>query len=373
MSDGWALQLGTSHHLGQNFTRAYGITYTDRDNVQRHPHHTSWALSTRVIGGLIMAHGDDLGLVMPPRVAPIQVVVVPVVRSNDPEGSAAVEEACRRIEAGGGDVRLRVDRREGIRPGEKYAHWELRGVPLRLTVGVRDLADGRVTVTRRFDGESWTEPVDGVAGRLPALLQEAHERTWDRAWELLQERSVEVRSLDGCAGPSRCSRCSPTPPSASGGSARMRSPRRPMRSPSGCSAGTAAVSRGGASPAASLRPRSRSSLARTESGERGARAEARALSAGHAAWPSGPTLMRRHLYSCIRVFVYSRVFAYSRIRLYSRIRVFACIRVRMKMSSPRGSWSRLDAGAVDPRGEDRSLGMRAPTRIRPWARGALPV
>ena len=143
-----------------------------------------------------MAHGDDLGLVMPPRVAPIQAVVVPVVRSNDLEGSASVEEACRRIEAGGGDVRLRVDRREGIRPGEKYAHWELRGVPLRLTVGARDLAEGRVTVTRRVDGESWTEPVEGVAGRLPALLQEAHQRTWDRAWALLQERSVEVHSLD---------------------------------------------------------------------------------------------------------------------------------------------------------------------------------
>ena len=181
MSDGWALQSGTSHHLGQNFTRAYGISFTDRDNVQQHPHQTSWGLSTRVIGGLIMAHGDDLGLVMPPRVAPIQVVVVPVVRSNDPEGSASVEEACRRIEAGGGDVRLRVDRREGIRPGEKYAHWELRGVPLRLTVGARDLAEGRVTVTRRVDGESWTEPVEDVAGRLPALLEEAHQRTWDRA------------------------------------------------------------------------------------------------------------------------------------------------------------------------------------------------
>ena len=170
MSDGWALQSGTSHHLGQNFTRAYGITYSDRENVLQHPFQTSWGLSTRIIGGLIMAHGDDAGLVMPPRVAPIQVVVVPVTRSNDPEGAVAVDEACRRIEAEAGEVRLRIDRREGVRPGEKYAHWELRGVPLRVTVGARDLAAGQVTVTRRVDGESWTEPLDGVATRVDGMI-----------------------------------------------------------------------------------------------------------------------------------------------------------------------------------------------------------
>ena len=196
MSDGWALQAGTSHQLGQNFTRAYGITFSDRENALQHPFQTSWGLSTRIIGGLIMAHGDDSGLVMPPRVAPIQAVVVPVVRSNDPEGSRAVEEACRRIEAEADGVRLRVDRREGIRPGEKYAHWELRGVPLRLTVGARDLAEQRVTVTRRADGESWTEPLDGVGARLPAMIEQAHVRTRARAETLLRDRTVEVSTLD---------------------------------------------------------------------------------------------------------------------------------------------------------------------------------
>jgi prolyl-tRNA synthetase len=132
---------------------------------------------------------------MPPRVAPIQVVVVPIVRSNDAEGSEAVEAVCAAVEAGAGDVRIRVDRREGIRPGEKYAHWELRGVPLRLTVGPRDLAQGQVTVTRRVDGESWTEPVAGLAGRLPGLLLQAQERTLARARAMMQDRSVEVRSL----------------------------------------------------------------------------------------------------------------------------------------------------------------------------------
>jgi prolyl-tRNA synthetase len=196
MSDGWALQSGTSHHLGQNFTRAYGISYTDRQNSIQNPFETSWGLSTRIVGGLIMAHGDDQGLVIPPRIAPIQVVVVPVVRSNDPEGSAAVENACRGLEAAAGETRLRVDRREGIRPGEKYAHWELRGVPLRVTVGTRDLADGKVTLTRRVDGESWTEPLEGVAGRFPALLEEAQRVTRARAQARLDEGSVEVGTLE---------------------------------------------------------------------------------------------------------------------------------------------------------------------------------
>jgi prolyl-tRNA synthetase len=197
MADGWALQSGTSHHLAQNFTRAYDIVYSDRDNQQQHPFQTSWGLSTRMIGAVIMAHGDDAGLVLPPRVAPVQVVVVPIVRSNDATGSEAVEAAVRRIErdvpAG---VRLRVDRREGIRPGEKYAHWELRGVPLRMVVGAKDLAEGQVTVVRRVDGTQEGVPVDGVAARLPSMLDDAQKTMFRRAAERMAERSVEVNTLD---------------------------------------------------------------------------------------------------------------------------------------------------------------------------------
>src|SRR5215472_8197927 len=197
MRDGWALQAGTSHHLGQNFTRAYGIQFSDRDNELQNPFQTSWGLSTRVIGGLIMAHGDDAGLIMPPRVAPIQVVVVPIVRSNDVEGSAAVEEAVARIEReAAGSVRLRVDRRQGIRPGEKYAHWELRGVPLRVVVGAKDLADGVVTVVRRVDGEQSRVPVDTLAVQLPRLLDEAHHALRARALTMLDDYSREVSTLD---------------------------------------------------------------------------------------------------------------------------------------------------------------------------------
>jgi prolyl-tRNA synthetase len=197
MSDGMALQSGTSHHLGQNFTRAYDITYSDRDNVLQYPYQTSWGFSTRVIGAVIMAHGDDRGLVLPPRVAPVQVVVVPIERSNDPDGVAAVKEACTALQAQlDGRVRLRVDRREGIRPGEKYAHWELRGVPLRVVVGARDLASGNVTVVRRVDGEQTTVPVDQLAARLPGLLDDTQATIRSRAQTFLAEHSVEVATLD---------------------------------------------------------------------------------------------------------------------------------------------------------------------------------
>ncbi len=198
MSDGLALQAGTSHHLAQNFTTAYDITVTGRDNTLIHPHQTSWGLSTRVIGGVIMAHGDDSGLVLPPRVAPVQVIVVPISRSNDPEGAALVDAAVERLEReAAGQVRLKVDRREGIRPGEKYAHWELRGVPLRVVVGTKDLAGGDVTVVRRVDGETSVVPLDALAGRLPRMLDDAQAAIRRRAQDLLAERSREVATLDG--------------------------------------------------------------------------------------------------------------------------------------------------------------------------------
>jgi prolyl-tRNA synthetase len=198
MSDGLALQAGTSHHLGQNFTRAYDITFTDRDNTLQNPFQTSWGLSTRMIGGVIMGHGDDQGLVLPPRVAPVQAIVVPISRSNDPDGVRTVEEAVQKLErqVQGSGVRLRVDRREGVRPGEKYAHWELRGVPLRVVVGAKDLAEGMVTVVRRVDGEQARVPVDTVGIELPRLLDEAHHAMRVRSQAMLDSLSREVRTLD---------------------------------------------------------------------------------------------------------------------------------------------------------------------------------
>ena len=197
MSDGLALQSGTSHHLGQNFTRAYDIAYSDRENQRQHPFQTSWGLSTRTVGAVIMAHGDDMGLILPPKVAPIQVIVVPITRSNDEAGTAVVEEATARLErecpAG---VRLRVDRRDGMRPGEKYAHWELRGVPLRIVVGAKDLADGNVTLVRRLDRTQEAVPIADLAASLPDRLVTTQQAMLDRARQRLEERSVDVTTLD---------------------------------------------------------------------------------------------------------------------------------------------------------------------------------
>jgi len=196
MADGWALQMGTSHQLGQNFTKAYDIKYTDRENALQFPFQTSWGMSTRTIGGLIMAHGDDQGLVMPPRVAPVQAVIIPITRSNDEEGSAAVTSACERIKKEVMSVRIKVDNREGIRPGEKYATWELKGAPLRITVGARDLAEDSVTVTRRVDGVETKLTLDKLVATLPQLVEEAHTATFERALARRQERSVDVATLD---------------------------------------------------------------------------------------------------------------------------------------------------------------------------------
>jgi prolyl-tRNA synthetase len=148
MRDGKALQAATSHYLGQGFSRTYGVRYTGRDGSEQHPYATSWGATTRLVGGIVMAHGDERGLRLPPRVAPQQVVVVPIVRED---GRAAVLEACAALaaELRAAGVRVRVDDRPDHRPGFKFHEWELKGVPLRIEVGPRDLAAGVVTVARR--------------------------------------------------------------------------------------------------------------------------------------------------------------------------------------------------------------------------------
>ena len=146
MRDKKALQAGTSHMLGQNFARAAGIEFLDRDNIRKNPYGTSWGFSTRMVGATVMAHGDDSGLVLPPNVAPIQVVIVPIFRKD--EDKAAVAEAIDRLQAAlaetpeGKAVRVKVDWSDDS-PGFKYNHWELRGVPFRLEIGPRDVAAGQ--------------------------------------------------------------------------------------------------------------------------------------------------------------------------------------------------------------------------------------
>ena len=166
MKDGKALQMVTSHDLGQNFARAFEVSFQSEDGQSEYCHTTSWGASTRLVGGLIMAHGDDQGLVVPPRVAPIQVIVIPV-RDDDAVG-AAIERVLEDLSAVG--VRARADKGRGSF-GRRVTDWEIKGVPLRVEVGPRDLAEGVVTLVRRDTGEKVTRPIQGLASAAVALLE----------------------------------------------------------------------------------------------------------------------------------------------------------------------------------------------------------
>ncbi|MFW6193611.1 MAG: proline--tRNA ligase [Gemmatimonadota bacterium] len=152
MKDNRALQAGTSHYLGRNFARAFGVRYQTEDGEHDWVHNTSWGVSTRLIGALIMAHGDDDGLVLPPELAPHQVVVVPIWTDDD-ERSLVLEAAGRVRNVLSGDVRVHVDDRETVSPGAKFYEWERKGVPLRIEIGPREVADQRIVVVRRFTPE----------------------------------------------------------------------------------------------------------------------------------------------------------------------------------------------------------------------------
>jgi prolyl-tRNA synthetase len=199
MGDRRALQSGTSHNLGQNFARAFEIRYLDRGNELQFCWTTSWGLSTRFIGAIIMTHGDDQGLIMPPKLAPIQAVVVPIGRSD--EERAAVTAAVGPVMAAlaGAGVRAKLDDREGFSPGFKFNDWEMRGVPLRIEIGPRDAAKRVVTLARRDvpgrDGKS-TAPQDGLADAVTRLLAEIQTALYDRALAFRRANTHEPRSYE---------------------------------------------------------------------------------------------------------------------------------------------------------------------------------
>jgi prolyl-tRNA synthetase len=199
MSDGKALQSGTSHHLGQNFTKVYDITYADKENQRSYPYGTSWGLSTRVIGGLIMCHGDESGLIMPPRVAPIQVVIVPIYRGEAERETVldAVDALATDLAASsrydGQPLRVHVDDRDE-KPGYKFNDWELRGVPLRVEIGPRDIAAGQATVVERIDRQKTAVPIGELAARLAETLVQFQVRLLERALAMRDSFTVEVES-----------------------------------------------------------------------------------------------------------------------------------------------------------------------------------
>ena len=194
MRDGMALQMGTSHYFGQNFARAYDISFSNKDNERELCYSTSWGISTRLVGALVMAHGDDSGLIVPPMVAPIQVVIVPIFR--DAESRAKVEAFIGgwigELKAAG--IRHRVDWRDE-RPGDKYAHWEMKGVPLRLNVGGRDADAGQVELVDRLSRQRRPVPVAGIGGRLKEELTSFQKALFARAQDFLSENTFELSTL----------------------------------------------------------------------------------------------------------------------------------------------------------------------------------
>jgi prolyl-tRNA synthetase len=197
MRDRRALQCATSHFLGQNFARAYDVTFLNERGEQEHAWGTSWGMSTRMVGGVIMTHGDDRGLRLPPAVAPVQLVIVPIYSSDDEKGRVLAVATKVRDACAGSGIRTRLDDRDQHRPGFKFSEWELKGVPLRAEVGPRDVDGDRVVLAARTEGSRETvSTTDAIAG-MAARLEEIQKVMFDEAREF---RDANSHSADDYAG-----------------------------------------------------------------------------------------------------------------------------------------------------------------------------
>ncbi|MCQ2602973.1 MAG: proline--tRNA ligase [Clostridia bacterium] len=191
MLDGKSLQAGTSHYLGQNFASAFEVKYLDKDGQLKQPYQTSWGVSTRLIGALIMAHGDQRGLKLPPRVAPIQVVIIPI--ANHKEGvNEKVDEVANRLKAAG--IRVEVDDRDQS-AGWKFNEWEMKGVPIRMEIGPRDIENGVATVARRDTHEKSTIAFDELETAVPALLDDIHETMYQQSKAFLHSHITTCKDM----------------------------------------------------------------------------------------------------------------------------------------------------------------------------------
>lgn len=194
MQDGKALQAGTSHHLGQNFAKAFDVKFQDRDSELKYVYATSWGVSTRLIGGMIMTHSDDSGLVIPPRLAPTPVVIVPIYRKD--EEKAAVLGKAREITRDWDPLFYKIDDREQYKPGYKFNEWELKGIPVRIEIGPRDVASNTVVAVRRDTGEKTTVGADVLLEEVRGMLDAIQTNLYDAAKKRMEERTYTVDSYD---------------------------------------------------------------------------------------------------------------------------------------------------------------------------------
>ena len=196
MQDGKALQAGTSHFLGQNFSKSFEVQFVNKENTLEYPWATSWGVSTRLMGALIMAHSDDNGLVLPPKLAPIQVVIVPIYKT--PEDLAKISEKANPIfeELKAAGISVKYDDDDKQRSGWKFAEYELRGVPIRLGMGMRDLDNGSIEVARRDDLTKESRPLEGIVDHVKALLDEIQENIYQRALKFREDNTFRVDTWD---------------------------------------------------------------------------------------------------------------------------------------------------------------------------------
>jgi prolyl-tRNA synthetase len=196
MQDGKALQAGTSHFLGQNFAKAFDVKFSDKNNTLDYVWATSWGVSTRLIGGLVMTHSDDEGLVLPPRIAPLQVVIVPIFKGE--EQKALLDEKVHAMVASfkAAGIRVKYDDSDNQRPGWKFAEYELKGVPVRIAVGPRDLENNQVEIARRDTKEKTTVSMDGITETVSQLLLDIQSNLFERAKKYRDEHITKVDSWD---------------------------------------------------------------------------------------------------------------------------------------------------------------------------------
>jgi len=196
MQDGKALQAGTSHFLGQNFAKAFDVKFSDKDNKLDYVWATSWGVSTRLIGGLVMEHSDDDGLILPPRIAPLQAVIVPIYKGEEKKDQldAKGKELTAQLKAAG--VRVKYDDNDNARPGWKFAEYEMKGVPVRIAMGLRDLDNGVVEIARRDTKEKTSVPMEGLAANVANLLETIQKAMYDKALAFRNEHITRVDTWD---------------------------------------------------------------------------------------------------------------------------------------------------------------------------------
>jgi len=192
MPDGKALQMGTSHFLGENFSKPFDVKYLDENNVETFAWQTSWGVSWRLIGGMIMIHGDDKGLVLPPKVAPIQVVIIPIYYSNDDKEKVMqkanqIKDILSEI-----DLRVHLDDREQLTPGFKFNDWEMRGIPIRIEIGPKDIAKNQAVLVRRHNQTKTSIEMDSLTEKISSELKNIQKEMFDAAKKILDERVVRV-------------------------------------------------------------------------------------------------------------------------------------------------------------------------------------